>query len=145
MNFFRNLSAAEKEELLKLPVYITLLAANGDGKLDEAEIQSAIKLSHTKTFSCEPLLKDYYREADKVFNTNLRQQDFDLPGGKENREEAIRLELQKLEPVIQKLGKRYASRIRQSMKAFNEHVSNAHHTVVVDFILPLPIPGLTEK
>lgn len=144
MNFFKNLSSGEKEALLKFPVYITLLAANGDGRLDEMEKQSAVKLSHTRTFSSERLLVDFYREADKVFAVNLHQLDESLPGGSLHREEAIRLALLKLEPVVLKLGKRYASRLRHSMNLFSEHVSKAHHNVVVDFLLPLPIPGLTE-
>jgi hypothetical protein len=31
------------------------------------------------------------------------------------------------------------------MKSFTEHVSKAHHNVLVDFILPLSIPGLTDN
>ena len=60
MKPFSNLSAKENKALLSFPAYVSLLAANSDGMLDKAEKESAIKFSHTKTFSCDPLLADYF-------------------------------------------------------------------------------------
>jgi hypothetical protein len=37
MNPFKNISERENEALLKFPVYVSLLAANSDSKLDKAE------------------------------------------------------------------------------------------------------------
>ena len=93
MKLFKNLSLLEKEALLKFPVYISLLAANMDDKLDDDKKQSAIKFAHTKTFSNDPLLADFYKEAEKVFEINIEQLDSDLPKGKENRAAAIKNEL----------------------------------------------------
>jgi hypothetical protein len=64
---FKNLSPKDTEELLKFPAYISLLAANFEGHLDEVEEKSAIKFSHIKTFSSDPLLSEFYKAADKVF------------------------------------------------------------------------------
>ena len=69
--YFINLSVHEKDALLKFPAYISLLAAECDDKLDEEEKKAAIKLSHIKTFSCDPLLAEFYKEsdiADKIRN-----------------------------------------------------------------------------
>jgi hypothetical protein len=71
MKQFNNLSKQEKEELLKFAAYISLLAANSDGQLDQLEEKSAIKFSHIKTFSSDPLLTEFYKEADRVFKTNV--------------------------------------------------------------------------
>jgi hypothetical protein len=30
------------------------------------------------------------------------------------------------------------------MKSFKDHVSKAHHNVLVDFIFPMPIKGLSD-
>lgn len=76
---FKKLSIQENVALLKFPAYISLLAANNNYKLDETEKKSAIKFAHIKTFSCDPLLTDFYREADKVFENNIMQLDRDLP------------------------------------------------------------------
>ena len=64
MTLFQNLSAEQKSELLKLPAYIALLAAAGI-KLDEEERMTAIKLAHTRSFCCEPLLAEFYLKTFK--------------------------------------------------------------------------------
>jgi hypothetical protein len=30
------------------------------------------------------------------------------------------------------------------MKSFKEHVSKAHHNILVDFIFPMPLEGLSD-
>jgi hypothetical protein len=37
LNLLKKLSVKDKKELLKFPAYISMLAANNDDKLDEAE------------------------------------------------------------------------------------------------------------
>jgi hypothetical protein len=34
--------------------------------------------------------------------------------------------------------------MRKSMKSFKEHVSKAYDSELVDFIFPIPIPGLSD-
>ncbi len=145
MKLFKNLSVPEIDALLKLPVYVSILAANGDGSLDQAEKMSAVHIAHIKTFSCDRILVEFFNEVNKVFLLNLEEVDQKLPKDKEGREIAIRIELQHLEKVVQRLGKRYASAMHRGMKAFTEHVSRAHHNVIVDFLIPVAIPGLTES
>ncbi|MBK5269804.1 MAG: hypothetical protein JJE22_02200 [Bacteroidia bacterium] len=143
MKPFKLLSEQENEALLKFPAYISLLAANSDDKLDEAEKKSAIKFSHIKTYSCDPLLSEFYEEADKVFENNIQQLDKDLPIEKRQRDAAIKKELLNLEKVVLTLGKDYTSAMHRSMKSFKEHISKAHHSVFADFIFPMPIEGIT--
>ncbi len=143
MNWTKNISESENEALLKFPVYISLLAANSDSKLDEAEKKSAIKFSHIKTYSCDPLLISFYKKADKVFEKNMLQLDKDLPEKNEERVAAIKKELLGLEKIVLKLGKEYTTVMHRSMKSFKEHVSKAHNNVFMDFLFPMPIKGLT--
>lgn len=144
MKPFINLSEEENKMLLKFPAYISLLAANWNDKLDDVEKKSAIKFAHTKTFSCDPLLTEFYKEADNVFEKNIEQLDNDLPKERDSRATAIKLELSYLEKIVLKLGKEYVSVMHSSMRSFKEHVSKAHHNVLVDFIFPLSIPGINE-
>jgi anaerobic ribonucleoside-triphosphate reductase len=144
MKQFSTLTKDEREALLKFPAYITLLAANSDGLLDKAEKKEALKLEHVKTFSADPLLKEFYQEADKVFKNNLEKLVENLPEGRKSREAAIKSELAKLEKIIWKLGDDFASVMHHSMKSFKDHVSKAHHNVLVDIIFPLPIKGLSD-
>jgi hypothetical protein len=141
--YFINLSVNEKDALLKFPAYISLLAAECDDKLDEEEKKAAIKLSHIKTFSCDPLLAEFYKESDIVFKNNIEQLDKDLPIEKNRRDAVIKKELSKLEEIIEKLGNKYSSVMHLSMKSFKEHVSKAHNNILEDFIFPIPIQGLT--
>ena len=142
MKPFENLSEKEHEMLLKFPAYISLLAANRDGMFDDVEKESAIKFAHKKTYTCDPLLKDFFEEVDKAFESTIVQLDQELPKGKENREAAIESELRKLESIVLKAGKEYSSAMQDSMRSFKDHVSKAHHNVLIDFIFPFPIRGL---
>lgn len=144
MNVFKNISKQEKEELLKFPVYISMLAASSDDTLDEAEKKSAVKFAHIKTFSCDPLLTEFYMEAEKVFEINIDQLERDLPKEKNGREAAIKKELLNLDKIASKLGEKYTLTMHRSMLSFKEHVSKAHHNVLVDFIFPISIPGLNK-
>jgi hypothetical protein len=141
---FKRLSSAENLAILDFPVYTTLLAANGDGILDEAERASAIKFAHTKTFSGGPVLADFHREAGVVFSDHLTRINASLPEDRDDRESAIKYELLQLELTMLKLSQRHITAIHHSMKSFKAHISKSHHSVVVDFLFPIPIPGLTE-
>ena len=145
MNTFKNLSQDDTEALLKFPAYVSMLAANNDDKLDDTEKKVAIKFAHIKTFSCDPLLSDFYKEADKVFESIITQLDNELPKDVKSRDAAIKKELLVLDQIVLKLGKKYAFVMHSSMESFRKHVSKAHHNVLVDFLFPIPIPGLTDK
>ncbi len=143
MSLIDNISETDYNKLLKYPVYISLLAANNDSKLDDTEKKVAIKFSHIKTYSCNPLLTTFYEDADKVFEKNMEQLDKDLPVKKEERDAVIKKVLINLEKIVLNLGKEYSIVMHRSMQSFKEHVSQAHHNVLVDFIFPVPIKGLT--
>lgn len=143
MKSLEDISPKEREALLKFPVYVSLLAATSDTKLDEAKKHSAIKFSHIKTYSCDPMLSSFYAEADKVFEQNMVQLDRDLPVDNEERIAAIKKELAELEKILLKLGSLYTMVMHRSMQSFKEHVSKAHHNVFADFVFPIPIKGIT--
>lgn len=141
---FKDLSLPEREQLEKFPVYLSLLAASKDCRLDGREMHSAVKLTHIKTFSCDPVLSDYYAEVDKNFETVAREISNQLPADRDAREVAIRRQLTKLEILLRKLDKRYAAIMHESLRAYKDHVSRAHRNVLEYFIFPLPISGITD-
>ena len=144
MKSFEDLSQVEKNRLLKFPVYISMLAANNDDSLDETEKKAAAKFCHIKTFTCDPLLKTFYHQAEKEFNKNVEELENTLPKERSKREEIIKNELAKIETILLKLGTAYALLMYRSMRAFKKHVSKAHRNVLEYFIFPLPIGGLTD-
>lgn len=144
MIFFKDLSFEEKEALLKFPVYISLLAAEKNYHLDKKERKEAIRFNHIETYSCDPLLSDFYKEADKEFVKNLTKIDEELPKEKEQREAAIQNELLKLENILLKMDKQYATVMHRSMLTFKDHVSKAHRNVLEYFLFPLPFKGISD-
>jgi hypothetical protein len=69
--------------------------------------------------------------------------DSKLPIGKQQGEIAIKDELSKLQETLPLLDKKFVEAMNRSMRLFKEHVSQAHHIVLVDFILPFPFKGLS--
>lgn len=144
MKHINSLTDQEYQDLLKFPVYVSLLASTSEGKMDNAEKKSAVEFAHIKTFSCDPVLKDFYHDAEKVFEKNMLEIDNQLPAENSSRVAAIKDELSKLQNILKKTGQKFQSTMQRSMKSFKDHVSKAHHNVLVDFIFPIPIHGLSD-
>jgi len=78
-----NISLRENKAVLKLPAYISLLAPYCDYKADDIEEKSTIKCAYINTYFCDPILAEFYKKADKVFEKNISQLDIELPKEKE--------------------------------------------------------------
>lgn len=144
MKTFASLSNEDRARLLSFPACISLLAANNDDQLDEEEKQAAIRFAHVKTYSSDPALKDFYREADAVFEKNITALDLHLPKETDARAMALKKELQQLNTIVDKLGKEDAEALRASMKSFKDHVSKAHRNVLEYFIFPMTTDEMGE-
>lgn len=145
MELYANLSTHEKDKLLKFPAYITLLAANADGKLDNREKQKATEFANIKNYDDkEPLLVKYYAEVTENFKQNLEYIDAQLPADKDQREEALKQQIAEIETILNKLGSEYVKAMHRSMQSFMDYVSKAHDSVFEHFVFPLSIKGFTE-
>ena len=72
MNRYEDLQENDKKQLLKFPAYISLLSQLHEGRLDDKEKKTVIKLTHIKTFSSDSLIVGFYRDAEKDFEKNMR-------------------------------------------------------------------------
>lgn len=142
MKNFNDLTEPERKALMLGPVYITLLTSNIDGKLDDMQEKSAVDFSHIKTYSCAPILRTYYNLVDKDFKKNLKIINDALPKVRATREFAIKAELAKLGPILAKMDNEFAVALHRSFHSFAEHVSRAHHSLLVSFIIPFNIKGI---
>lgn len=140
---FMNLNTGQYEKLLQFPAYVCLLAANTNEYLDDIEAHSILELTHVKTFCADPLLTDFFKDVEVCFEQNIVALDYKLPLGIRQREKAIKDELAKLEAILILLDEQYATAMHQCMKSFKEHVSQVHHNVLVDFLFPISIKGLS--
>ncbi len=141
---FSEISKSEYEKLLLFPVYVSLLAANASGNIDNKEKDSAIAYAHFKTYASNPELIDFYMDVDKTFAEQITQIDSNLPDEKDSREVEIKMHLNTLEQILAKLDNASRKIMHHSMASFKDHVSNVHHNVLVDFIFPVPINGISE-
>ena len=138
------LKSDELELLYKAPVLVSVLASCSFNKVNKIQKADAIKLAHLKTFTAVSLLVPYYIEVEKKF-TEL----FDAAIDKyfpfdEAKRISLKKEMDKVNLVIEKLDITFARALHKSLKKYASHVKHSTHSVFVDFIFPLPIPGLTD-
>ncbi|MEO8860384.1 MAG: hypothetical protein ABI358_03120, partial [Ginsengibacter sp.] len=57
---------------------------------------------------------------------------------------ALKKEINTVNLTIEKLDKEYAQALNKSLENYTNHVKRAAYTVFMDFIFPLPMPGLTD-
>jgi hypothetical protein len=144
MHNLEKLNAQEKELIYKAPVYVSLLAANADGKMDEKEKQVASEFAHVKTYSSPLILRDFYKEVKIHFMANIEEVNAMLPTDKEEREKELKKKLTELNPLFVKLGREYATALHKGLNNFKDHVSKAHRNSLTSFILPVYIKGITD-
>ncbi|MEO5999566.1 MAG: hypothetical protein ABIN89_22415 [Chitinophagaceae bacterium] len=141
---FEKLTMEEQELLFKAPVLVSVLASSSFKTVNKIQKADAIKLAHLKTFTAIPLLIPYYTEVEKDFKEQfeeVQKQYFPFDEVKRN---ALKKEMDRVNLVIEKLEKEYAMALYKSLEKYARHVKRATHTVFVDFIFPVPIPGLTD-
>lgn len=145
MKTYHDLPENEKQQLLKFPAYISLLAANyHNNGIDAEEKKSAIDFSHIKTYSSNPILREFFEDVEKNFEQTITDLNQQLPKKKKEREEIIRSELDKIEKILYHTDSEYSSLLNESMKSYKEHVAHAHHSLMEYLVFPIPIKGLTS-
>ena len=141
---FAELNAQDQKQLIRYPVLLSLLAASENHKLDKQEKKIVVKLTHIKTFACDPVLADYYAAVDSDFAAAVEDISEHLPKEGTEREMAIRMELRKLGLIRRKLDKDYAASLYDSLRSYKNQVMRAHRSILEYFLFPLPINGLTD-
>ena len=139
---FENLSEEEQELLLNAPAMVSVVSSCSYNSVNDLKKEDAIKLSHIKTFTADPMLIPYYKEVEKDFKEKFEAMVAKyFPFDPEKRQELL-TEINKVSAVISKLDAKFAGTLRRSLDLFAKHVRNAH-SVIRDFMFPIPIQGLT--
>ena len=124
-NALRNLTQEEIEELYLIPIWVSILIAGADNKIDRSEIKEAIKTANLKLKKENSLIVDYYKEVAAKFEVNLKGYIILMPKDKELR---INFLLQKLDRVnyfFSKLEKNFAYQLYLSFLDFANKVAHA--------------------
>lgn len=141
---FKILSESEKYEIIKAPVLEALYAASDDHEIKEGEKAEAVKLAHFKTFTSEEELIPFYKEVYKNFQRNFEEAIQKYTPFDESKRKILKEEIDKISQIISKLDKRFANRLQKSLVDYAEHVKKAGRGNVINFVFPLPVPGITD-
>jgi hypothetical protein len=140
---FEKLTKEERLLLLSAPALVSVLAASEGNEISSVDKADAIYLAHLKTFTAVFALLPYYDEVDKNFKVNFKNTvDKYSPLNDVNRQK-LKEEIANMNKVIDKLNKNFAFILHKSLQGYEQHVKEADMGLV-DFIIPVPIPGLTD-
>ncbi len=117
MNYtFDELSSSEKELLLKTPALITVLVAGSDGDYNNKEIDRAQDVTFWKKIHARPDLQGYYDQVRPRISADIDKLTKEMPGSVNDRFNSLSSELEKLNPVLQKLDHRLAEQLYASWR-----------------------------
>lgn len=144
MKQLERLTIEERELLFSAPVLLSVLACCTNNEVNKVQKADAIKMAHLKTFTADPLLIPFYMEVEKQFQERfelaVRQyKPFDDAG-----RQALKEKISQIHFILGKLDKSYANILDKSFEKYERHVKKADHTVLQDFIFPVPMRGLND-
>ena len=115
----------EIQVMLKAPVYVAILIAGADGKIDKSERREAIDIARNKQSRSREQLAEFYKLVSEQFETNFNKLVDDLPSGTEARISAITTELRKLNFILPKVNKNFAIKFHASLKDLAKKIAEA--------------------
>jgi hypothetical protein len=143
INRFEKLSRQEQQLLFSAPALVSVLAASEGNKISPTDKADALYLAHLKTFTAVFELLAYYNEVDKNFKLNFNSTVEKYSPLNDANRQKLKEEINRANLVIDKLDKTYALALHKSLQGYEQHVKEADMGLV-DFIIPLPVPGITD-
>jgi hypothetical protein len=122
---FEPLREDEREVILKAPVYVAILIAGADGKIDKTERKEAIEVARNKQSRSREQLSELYKLVGADFESNFTKLEAELPSGTEERITAITTELRKLNFILPKMNKNFAVKFHASLKDLAKKIAEA--------------------
>lgn len=122
---FESLREDEQEVLLRAPVYVAILIAGADGKIDKTERREAIDIARNKQSRSREQLSEFYKLVGEAFEEQFNKLDGELPSGTDERISAITTELRKLNFILPKVDKNFAIKFIASLKDLAKKIAEA--------------------
>ncbi len=122
---FEPLREDEIGVILKAPVYVAILIAGADGKIDKSERKEAIEVARNKQSRAREQLSDLYKLVGEQFEENFTKLIDELPSGTEARISAITTELRKLNFILPKIDKNFSIKFIASLKDLAKKIAEA--------------------
>ena len=115
----------EAEVLFNAPMYVAVLIAGADGKIDNAERKEAIEVARAKQSRAREQLEDYYQIVSERFETKFNALIDELPEDTAERNKLINTELRKLNFILPKIEKKFAIKLYASLKDLAKKIAEA--------------------
>ena len=122
---FDELNQSEKDLMYSLPIYVAVLIAGADGKIDNNELKKAVAISSLKTSKARKELIDFFSEVNTDYEDKLKITIANLPSGVKEREKLLIEEISKVNAIWPKLESSFAVKLYASLKEIAKHIAEA--------------------
>lgn len=120
---FEKLREDEIDVLMKAPVYVALLIAGADGKIDKLERKEAVDIASNRQSRSREQLNEYYKALD--FHATFKKMIGELPSGVDERTTVIIRELRKLNFILRKVDRPWSIKLYASLKDLAKKIAEA--------------------
>jgi len=144
------LTKEERQCLYKAPVYVSLLGAIENGEITSNEIKEATILVHYRTFTSEPILREYYKKVDENFLTNFNKEKLTLPKNEAQAKEILHKKIEEVNTILTKVKSKFSNELKKSLYSLAKHIANADNnwtqtiSILVDPFIETPDLNISE-
>ena len=122
---FEDLNQEESELMYSLPIYVSVLIAGADGKIDSMEIKKAVSLAGLKKKKARKDLLDYYNHVNTDYEDKIKMTIANLPLGHKEREKILIDNLSQANDIFPKVDKAFVIKLYASLKETAKHIAEA--------------------
>ncbi|QCK15544.1 hypothetical protein [Mangrovivirga cuniculi] len=122
----KSLKPEEAKTMLEAPVWITILIASADHKIDKEELDEALEMIHLRETTGRFVLREYYHEVDQTFKEDLNKAVNALPEDEQKAGELVMSHLTKLNEILPKLDSKFAIQFYDAMQDFSTKIAKAN-------------------
>ncbi len=122
---FENLTQEETDLMYSLPIYVAVLIAGADGKIDNNEIRKAVSLANLKKKKARKELIAFYNVVNTDYEDKLKMVIANFPVDHKEREKLIIDEIKKVNDIFPKLDRAYAIKLYASFKEIAKQIAEA--------------------
>lgn len=122
---FENLREDEIQVVLKAPVYVAILIAGADGKIDKSERKEAVEVARSRQSRAREQLVEYYKAVGETFEDDFTNLTNSLPEDVKDRNTDIEQELRKLNFILPKIDRVFAIKLYASLKDLAKKIAEA--------------------
>jgi len=119
------LTEEEAEEFYLIPIWVCILVAGADNKIDHIEIKKAIKIAKEKQNKENALIIDYYKKVAQKFEVNLKGYITLMPKDEDKRIDFLVKKLERVNYFFSKMEKDIAYQLYLSFRDFAYKIAHA--------------------